>query len=512
MLALCLRFIGKLRNRVTGRLEKGVGSKNKSVGVQCVTVDELTKAENLLISLTQQQNFPVEIDALRKLCGKDLSNRTVARERNIILKRTSNVYRLDLYLDSAGLMRVGGRIRRSSLPRDIAHPILLPRNSYVTDLIIAYYHGKSGHSGRGITLNAIRSNGFWIIHSMSKISSYIWSCVVCRKLRGSTIGQKMTDLSGDRLEPAPPFTYSGVDCFGPFYVRESRSDKKRWGVLFTCLVSWAIHIEVASSLSTDSFLNAYRRFVCRRGPVRILRSDQGTNFMGAKSQQAAALAELDKDKIQRELLKDSCDFVDYRMNVPHVSHMGGVWERMIRCARNALSALLTVHGGQLDDECLHTLLVEAEAIVNSRPLTVVDGQSPDSGTPISPMQLLTLKSNVVMSPPGVLSHRISIFIGAGVVYSTWQTNFGVSGGLSFFQRYRNAKKWVRSSRDTHVGDIVLMVDDSLSRNQWPLARVTKIFKDKDGFVCTVNVTTGQSSYDRPVHKLVLLVECTNDTT
>jgi hypothetical protein len=203
----------------------------------------------------------------------------------------------------------------------------------------------------------------------------------------------MADLPEDRLEPSPPFTFSAVDYFGPFLVKEGRKEMKRWGVLFTCMASRAIHIETANSLDTDSFLNAYHRFVCRRGPVRKLRSDRGSNFIGGKNELDAALDEMKHTKISPELLKENCDWVAFEMNVPHASHMGGVWERKIGCARKVITALLVQYGDQLDDELLRTLLTEVELIVNSRPLTFLDTESPESMQPLTPNQLLTLKSS-----------------------------------------------------------------------------------------------------------------------
>ena len=92
----------------------------------------------------------------------------------------------------------------------------------------------------------------------------------------------MADLPEDRLEPAPPFTYCAVDLFGPWYIKEGRKELKRYGVLFTCLACRADHVETTNSLSTDSFINCLRRFLSIRGPIRTLRSDRGTNFVGAE--------------------------------------------------------------------------------------------------------------------------------------------------------------------------------------------------------------------------------------
>ena len=93
----------------------------------------------------------------------------------------------------------------------------------------------------------------------------------------------MADLPLDRIIPdQPPFTYVGVDFFGPFEVKRGRSHVKRYGVLFTCLTTRAVHIEIAHSLDTDSCVNALCRFTCRGGQVKIMRSDNGTNFVAAE--------------------------------------------------------------------------------------------------------------------------------------------------------------------------------------------------------------------------------------
>ena len=149
------------------------------------------------------------------------------------------------------------------------------------------------------------------------------------------------------------------------------------------MASRAVHIETANSLKTDAFINALRRFICRRGHFRQLRSDQGANFVGARTELAQVLAEMDQEKIRTKLLEEQCDCISFKMNVPVASHMGGVWERQIRSARNVLSSLLQKNGKQLAAESLRTLMCEAEAIVNSRPLTVSQLADPDSLSPLT---------------------------------------------------------------------------------------------------------------------------------
>ena len=167
----------------------------------------------------------------------------------------------------------------------------------------------------------------------------------------------MADLPLDRLKPAPPFTFCGVDYFGPFYIKDGRREPKRSGVLFTCLSSHAIYLETAKTLETDSFLNALRHFLARRGPVRQLRSDQGTNLTGAQRELREALSKMDQNKVRSFLLERECDWFEFQMNVPASSHMGSVWEPQIRTALNVLNALLLQDGKQLGQRIIANIHV-----------------------------------------------------------------------------------------------------------------------------------------------------------
>ena len=120
-----------------------------------------------------------------------------------------------------------------------------------------------------------------------------------------------------------------MDVFGPFYIKESRKTLKRYGLLFTCLASGAVHLETLNSMEADSFISVLRRFINRWGKVRELRSDRGTNFVGARNELADALQELDRDRVQDFLWTKDCDWICFDFNVPASSHMGGVWERLI---------------------------------------------------------------------------------------------------------------------------------------------------------------------------------------
>lgn len=193
-------------------------TKQEELSYKPANVDELQDAEGEIIRILQNKVFGDEIALLRH---KDSQNITsppgdVRNRAEKAVKKSSSIYQLDPFLGKDGILRVGGRIRPASIPETIKHPCILPKKRYVTELVICYHHQKVAHQGRGMTHNNIRSSGFWIIGGRSVVASHISKCVKCRKLRGSLQEQKVADLPEDRLDPAPPFTYSAVDFFGPW--------------------------------------------------------------------------------------------------------------------------------------------------------------------------------------------------------------------------------------------------------------------------------------------------------
>ena len=260
--------------------------------------------------------------------------------------------------------------------------------------------------------------------------------------------------------------------------------------------------------------------MCRRGPIRQLRSDQGTNFVGARTELKAALKELDQSKIRNELQRHNCDWFIFNMNVPSASHMGGVWERQIRSVRDVLAALLLSNGAQLNGESLSTLLCEAEAIVNSRPLTVDTINDPSSLNPLTPNHLLTMKTKIVLPPPGIFQSADQYCRKRWRRVQHLANEFWLRWKKEYLLSLQLRQKWNKPRRNMCVGDIVIIKgDESLSRNQWKLARVVETHQSADGHVRTVKLAVADSTLDskgrrtkpskfveRPVQKLVLLHE------
>ena len=294
------------------------------------------------------------------------------------------------------------------------------------------------------------------------------------------------------------FEHVGVDYFGPFYVKRGRAQVKRWGCLFTCLKIRAIHIEVAHTLETDSFLCAFFRFVARRGSPQELYSDNGTNFVGAEENVNAALAKWNQDKIRSKLLDKG---TNWHFGPPDCSHAGGVWERMIRTVRQILFHL--VKEQSLDDETLCTFFAEAEKVINDRPIVKA---SPNNGglASLTPNDLLLMRRNPSFSPDNASTKDIyaarwkqSNYL-AGVFWKRWLREY--------LPLLRLRQKWLKPHRNINVGDLVLLVEKS-PRGEWPKAVVEKVFPGSDGHVREVVVRTAKSSYTRDVRKLCLLEAC-----
>ena len=469
-------------------------------------VDEKRSLELMIFKKLQERDFATEIQYLKKM-NRDNS-------------RKGRFYKLDPFIDANGILRVGGRLRRSSMPFDVKHPIILPRNSHVTNLIIQHYHEKIAHQGRGFTINEIRSNGFWIIGVSKAVASYIYKCVTCRRLRGNSQHQKMADLPEKRIENTPPFTHCGLDCFGPYVIKEGRKEIKKYGLLVTCMFSRAIHIELLDDLTTDAFINGLRTVIAIRGSIRSIKCDRGTNFVGASNELDKSFHEVKEEVLKQFLLENNCEF---SMNSPYASHMGGCWERHIRTIRNVLNGMLQKTDGRLDSSSLRTFMYEVMSIVNSRPLNVDNLNDSEGLEAITPNHLITMKSKLMPAP--------GVFVETDLyIKKRWRKVQFLAN--QFWQRWRKEyllvlqqrQKWHSSNRNVKVGDIVLLHDDSVIRGQWKLCRVCETITSEDNLVRRVKIQVGDSELtkdgkrtnktcilERPVNKITVLLEGMDDS-
>ncbi len=214
-IALCLRFKSRLLSRSVKKPK--IPLKREVALAQFIPlgVEEMRLAEVEIFKMVQKQHFHSETVSLlaQGIVGSP-SDRANTKARKELLKKSSLLYRLDPFVDSNGVLRVGGRVQHSDLSEFLKYPILLPKHSHVTNLVVAHFHNKVHHQGRGMTINAIRTSGIWILGCSSVVYGFISKCIACRRLRSTVQGQKMSDLPRDRTEQVPPFTYCTMDQTG----------------------------------------------------------------------------------------------------------------------------------------------------------------------------------------------------------------------------------------------------------------------------------------------------------
>ena len=201
--------------------------------------------------------------------------------------------RLRPFLDQQGIYSVNGRLSNVDHPSyDERFPIILPKGSNLTKLIIWQEHKLSAHMGPDYVLTRLRTK-FWVIGGRSAVRNVISKCRLCKEKNARPLQQVMCPLPEERGTPSFPFQYVGLDYFGPFYCKVRRQHFKRYGCVFVCLAARAIHIECVNSLKASAFLCALSRFIARRGKPEKIYSDNGTNFKGAQEELQNALTSLD---------------------------------------------------------------------------------------------------------------------------------------------------------------------------------------------------------------------------
>ena len=279
-------------------------------------------------------------------------------------------------------------------------------------------------------------------------------------------------------------------------------------VIFVCLPSRAIHLEPLQGLDTTSFLHALSRFTSLRGTPSLIRSDHGTNFVGAQKQ----IATINMNQITKELCKKN---IEWKMTPPKGSHHGSAWERKIGSVRRVMEgSLLLLNNRTLSRDEFTTILAETTSIVNNTPLWTVSND-PNDPTPLTPAMLLNHPSTLMCdryTEKDLLSYGQRQY--RRVKYLSSQ----------FWKRWREEyihtltlrHKWRKKQRCITVGDVVILKDPSEIRNLWPLARVVSVKLSADGLVRSVDLKVALKGgvksptiLTRPITDIVLLVPHAN---
>ena len=270
-----------------------------------LSVSEIEASEREVVRLVQNDSFSNEIHTLKSGEAVPLKNK---------------ISPLSPFVDSAGMLRVGGRIKNAPIPASAKHQPILPKEHPVTKLIIIHDHRRNAHVGREHVLANLRER-YWIVNGRSAVKSALRKCFFCRFRRARQQYPFMADLPRGRMAyEEPPFSHCGVDLFGPITIKQGRKRLKRWAVLYTCLTIRCVHLEVVESLDSDNFINCFRRFTNRRGCPKVVYSDCGSNFKGATNELKEAIELSDWQKIEQYATSQK---ILWNFNPPCAPHMGG---------------------------------------------------------------------------------------------------------------------------------------------------------------------------------------------
>ncbi|XP_055903018.1 uncharacterized protein LOC129939152 [Eupeodes corollae] len=416
------------------------------------------------------------------------------------ISKTSSLLSLNPIYDSRNdLIRADGRISTASfLPAAAQRPIILPKTHYFTELLVAYYHRKFHHQNQDLITCEIRRK-FWIPSLKVLVRKTKSNCRTCKIINATPRQPLMAPLPRDRTTPyVSPFSYTGVDLFGPVHIKNRRNQEKRWVSVFTCMTTRAIHLEICHDQSTDAFLMSLRNFMNRRGvPVRI-RSDCGSNFLGIDKELRNVPDFLDHEAMKSSLTPLGIEWI---FNSPKYPNAGGCWERLIGSVKRVLRVVLTEQTPKL--ETLQSVLCEAENIVNSRPLTDIP-VSIDEPEPITPNHFLMGKPNSTQTPGPYNWKHINMRKQWRIVQQL-KNMFWKQWVRQYLPDLTRRAKWCQRSEPIKINDLVFVCEIDSPRSQWLRGKVTETYPGKDGVIRTVEVTTAnKTKFRRPVSRLAVL--------
>lgn len=427
-------------------------------GIKGITIADIRLAQELWIKKAQRDLFPEEL--------RDLQNGgSVSKKKDL--------YQLSPELDEKGIVVMKGRLKKANLSKKVKNPPILHSKHPYVKLLIEWHHRIGQHWGQERIMNELRKHA-WIINCRIALKQCKAECITCRKRSAVPVPPEMGQLPEARVvEGCYPFEHTGVDYFGPLLVRERRSTVKRWGVIFTCLKTRAVHLDIAHSLETSDFLNVLVRFINLRAKPEHLWSDNGTNFVGAERELREKLKEWKKN--QKFITDLQVREIEWHFLPPASPHMAGSHERLILDVKKLLKTMLKE--AHPTEEVLRTFLCEVTGIMNSRPITVVS---------VDPEDLRALTPNDLLNIPCVVGQSITGLYDESAKYrKSWEQAQQLS--RTFWNRWKieylpwlaRRKKWFEKVDPIQEGDLVLVVEDNAPRSAWKMGKIVKTYRAED---------------------------------
>ncbi|XP_030753181.1 uncharacterized protein LOC115880184 [Sitophilus oryzae] len=375
--------------------------------------------------------------------------------------------KLAAFVDDLGFFRVGGKLKNSLLNYEKKYPLILPSNCRLTYLLLEYTHKCNLHPGVQTT-QFLLSQHYWILSTRRAVKRVLSKCLTCFRVNPPTLQPLMGNLPASRISKIKPFSVVGIDFGGPFFITATRIRGvkviKAYICIFVCFATKAIHIELASDLSANCFLCALRRFIAQRGRCSKIVSDNATNFSGA-------------NKYLLNIFKTAAaeEKIEWRFNPPSASHFGGLYEAGIKSVKSHLARVI---GDQrLIYEEFNTILVQIEALLNSRPLSP-QSSDPNDFLVLTPGHFLTLEPLTCLPDPDMSNLKINNLDRYQLLLRLHQ-DFWTRWHSEYLNTLQQRAKWLTPGQPLNEGDLVLIKSENIPPMTWKIARVTKLFPGTD---------------------------------
>lgn len=432
----------------------------------------------------------------------------------------STIIALRPILDNEGILRASGRLEKANRTMDQKHPIIIPGKTRLSFLLLQEAHDRTYHGGTQAMMAYIR-NSFWIPNLRHECKVYRSRCIRCVRQSRKTAQQIMADLPAARVRPTRPFNATGIDLAGPFHLRLSdknthrtRSkandpDLKGYAVVFVCMVTRAVYMDVVTALTSAKFLEAYQRFTARRGTPALIYSDNGTNFVGAKNIMQKACDTWPDEIIDQVKATWASKEVQEHINhgnttwrfiPPGSPNQGGLWESAVKSMKYHLRRIAGTQ--RYTYEGLVTLLAGIEACLNSRPICAMSDDPADLTT-LTPAHfligeplLLPIHQKMAEKPRSALCCFKGLQFLIQSFWQEWSTDYL----SSLMQR----PKWKGEHKNVRVGQLVLLESENHPPTHWSMGRIVAVRKGNDGCVRSATIRVATGVLDRTVRKLCIL--------
>lgn len=429
------------------------------------------------------------------------------------ISRKNPLVKLLPFIDANGFLRVGGRLANANIPEGTKHQYILPPQAQISWLIIRDAHVVTVHGGPQLMIAHLRRT-IWMPRMRQIVKSIVHKCTNCVRFDQPHNEQLMGQLPAERIQQSPCFRSSGVDFAGPFVIRRQKgrapaidrcskepkcSTLKAWIVIFVCLSTRAVHVDVMLGLTIEEFLDAFERFYMRKGECRKLKSDNGTTFVGTDKELARVLHQWSQTMPGSDWSKFG---TEWSFITPAAPHKGGIWEAAVKSMKRHMKR--SIGPKMLTKDELYQLATVIEGCLNSRPLWA-QSDDPNDPMPLTPAHFILAKPILPQPIAEDVADRPDNRLTAWgkrqklhqQIWQRWQNEY-----LSDKQVRH---KWFRERENLKVGDMVVVRKENTPPAMWTIGRVIKVLTNKDdGLVRAAVIKTPTGQLERPINKLIFL--------